>query len=96
MTIHFSPEGLKRDLRRALIGVLLFAGIVIAVQGCSLFNGPTPTNPQEALEHAYTTEIVGCAALAGAPGPYDRAEDLRCRAKVDCRYKLGPCPDGGE
>jgi hypothetical protein len=76
---------------------LLFgmASVAHCSSGCALFNGPTPTTPEEQLEHDYTTEIVGCAALAGAPGPYDRAEDLACRAKVDCKYKLGPCsPEG--
>lgn len=65
--------------------------LCLLLTGCALFNGPTPTTPEEVVEHNYTTEIVACAAMAGYPGDYDREADLRCRATVDCKYKLGPC-----
>jgi hypothetical protein len=56
--------------------------------GCKALEGNV-VGPE--LEHAYTAEIVACAALAGLPGTYDKAEDLACRARVNCRYGLGPC-----
>jgi hypothetical protein len=75
----------------ALLVMLGLAGFANCTNGCALFEGKTPTNPQEQLEHSYTTEVVACAAMAGYPGAYDRSADLACRAAVDCRYKLGPC-----
>ena len=87
-TFEFSPEGFLRDMKRALYGLLAFAAIV-GVAHCG--SGCKPAQAPNDLEQAYTAEIVACAATAGYPGAYDRDADLRCRAEVDCRYKLGPC-----
>ncbi len=87
-TFEFSPAQFVRDAKRAAMAVLAFAAIV-GVAHCG--TGCKPAQAPNDLEQAYTTEIVACAATAGYPGAYDREADLRCRAEVDCRYKLGPC-----
>lgn len=71
-----------------LFGVSSFA---TCGQGCA----PSIPQPTEA-ERSYTTEIIACAATAGYPGAYDHESDMRCRAHVDCKYGVGPCPDGGK
>lgn len=68
---------------------LLFgmAGVAHCNTGCA----PPASTPAQVLERNYTTDIIACAATAGFPGAYDEASDLRCRAKVNCTYGVGPC-----
>lgn len=85
MTIQFSTSALKRDLRKAVMGVALFAGIASVAHGCKPAQEPTQ------LEQNYTNDIIACAATAGYPGAYDHASDMRCRDQVNCKYGVGPC-----
>ena len=90
--VSFSSERLVRDCKRALAGLVMFAGLSMLAHcgsGCNAIQAPTT------LEQSYTTEIVACAATAGYPGAYDEQADRRCRADVNCRYGLGACADGG-
>jgi hypothetical protein len=88
IAVEFSHENLVRDLKRAAIGLAMFCGItMLAHCGTGCLPAIQPTVDQD-----YTSEIVSCAAMAGYPGQYDKAEDLKCRAAVDCKYKVGPCP----
>lgn len=87
-TIQYSHEALVRDAKRALVALAMFIGVV-SVAHCG--SGCRPAQAPTDLERNYTTEIVACAATAGYPGVYDHAADMRCRAVVDCKYKLGPC-----
>ena len=61
--------------------------LALVLTGC----WPEARTAEEALERAYVTDVIACAKTAGYPGAYDEASDLRCRAKVDCKYGGGPC-----
>ncbi len=89
MTFEFSTDGLVRSAKRAAIGLVLFAGTCVSLAHCGL--GCMPAQEPTQAERNYTTEIIACAATAGYPGAYDHESDMRCRAKVDCKYGLGPC-----
>lgn len=83
--VDFCPNRLVRDAKRAIIGLLMFTGVVALAHcgtGCKPVQVPTTT------EQAYTAEIVACAATAGYPGAYDEDADKRCRAEVNKRYGL--------
>ena len=92
IAFHYSHENMALTAKRALIGLSIFIGACM-VAHCG--TGCQPAQDPTALEQGYTAEIVACAATAGLPGPYDHDADMKCRAKVDCKYKLGACADAG-
>lgn len=93
VTVDFDHSRLIRDAKRALLGLALFVGAV-GVAHCG--TGCLPAQAPTVEEQGYTADIVACAYFAGYPGPYDHQADMECRDKVNCRYHVGPCPDGGK
>lgn len=76
--------------RMMLLSMGLLFGMA-AVAHCSTGCALPAATPEQVLERNYTTDIIACAATAGFPGAYDEASDMRCRAKVNCQYGVGPC-----
>jgi hypothetical protein len=87
VSVTITADGAVKGLRDMLVCLAVFIGLCGVAHcgtGCALFEGQGP----KTTEQLYTTAIVACAATAGYPGAYDREADFRCRAKVDCEFKL--------
>lgn len=88
MNITVTHRACAEGARRMLLALGAVFGLATFAH-CS--NGCLPAKDPTVAEQNYTTDIVACAFFAGYPGPYDHAEDMACRAKVDCKYGIGPC-----
>ena len=86
LVIQYSPDGLIREAKRAVVGLLVFGGIA-GFANCH--TGCKPAAGAAEVEAAYTAEIVGCSAKAKT-----LAESRACRAAVNLRYGLCDV-DGG-
>ena len=84
-----TTDGCMQAAKATAAALLVLFGVT-AVGHCG--TGCLPSQGPTSAEQSYTTEIIACAATAGYPGAYDRASDMACRHKVDCKYGLGACP----
>lgn len=92
-TIHFSPEKLLNEAKKALFGLSVFCGLVAVAHGCACM---PITSPAE-VDAAYRAELVGCSKTA----PTLEASKA-CRRAVNTKYglcrkedwpRISPCDD---
>ena len=78
----------RRAWDLVVIGAALFASMVAMLVLSALLEGCAPETPAEVAATTYGAELQACVAKASS-----RAESRACRARVDCRWGQGPCPD---
>lgn len=88
--ITLSSVHIVKSMKLMLVSIGLLFGMA-SVAHCSTGCAQDPVTPEQVLERNYTTDIIACAATAGFPGAYDEQSDMACRAKVNCKYGVGPC-----